>query len=278
MQTVRQLLQFASGRLGASDTPRLDAEVLLAAALGTERTRLYARPEMAAPQGSVADFLRLLDRRRAGYPVAYLTGEKEFRSMTFRVNRHTLVPRPETELLVEAALERLPAQDGVEVLDLGTGSGAIAVAIASERPHCHVTAVDLSADALAVARENAETNQAANLSFEQSDWFGNLGNRRFDAILCNPPYVRYPGAGLPPEEIRHEPRLALDGGHNGTGCIRSVISGGFRHINPGGFMIIEHACDQGGFAREQFRISHYRHITTGFDYAGHERYTCAVRP
>lgn len=278
MRTVRQFLQYASGRLGASDSPRLDAEVLLAAALGTDRTHLYAHPEMALPQGSVADFLRLLDSRRAGYPVAYLTGRREFRSLVFRVNRHTLIPRPETELLVEAALERIPAQYRAEVLDLGTGSGAIAVAIACARPRCNVTAVDLSVDALAVARDNAAANNAANISFEQSDWFGKLDNRRFDAILCNPPYVHYARSGLPPEEIRYEPRLALDGGYNGTACIRTVISNGFRHLNPGGFMIIEHACDQGGFVREQFRVFNYRNIAGGHDYTSHERYTCALRP
>ena len=278
MQTVRELLQFASARLGASDTPRLDAEVLLAAALGTDRSRLYAHPEMAAPQGSSADFLRLLDSRCNGFPVAYLTGEKEFRSITFRVNRHTLIPRPETELVVEAALERIPAQYRHRVLDLGTGSGAIAVAVASERPDCAVTAVDLSADALVVARENAATNHVANISFEQSDWFGNLYNRRFDAIICNPPYVQYPDTGLPPEELRYEPRLALDGGYNGTACIRTVISSGLRHINPGGFITIEHACDQGSFVREQFRTFNYRNITSGHDHAGHERYTCAFLP
>ncbi|MDE0512119.1 MAG: peptide chain release factor N(5)-glutamine methyltransferase [Gammaproteobacteria bacterium] len=277
MQTVRELLQLASARLGASDSPRLDAEVLLASALGTDRSRLYAHPEMAAPQGSSADFLRLLDNRRNGFPVAYLTGEKEFRSITFRVNRHTLIPRPETELVVEAALEQIPDQYRAEVLDLGTGSGAIAVAVASERPDCAVTAVDLSIDALAVARENAATNHVANISFEQSDWFGSLHNRRFDAIICNPPYVRYPDTGLPPEEIRYEPRLALDGGHDGTACIRIVIASGLRHINPGGFIIIEHAHNQGGFVREQFRTNHYRNITTSLDHAGHERCTRAFR-
>ena len=278
MQTVKQLLHYASGRLCASDSARLDAEVLLAATLGTDRTHLYAHPEMALPQGSVGDFLRLLDSRRAGYPVAYLTGQREFRSLTFRVNRDTLIPRPETELLVEAALERIPAHHRAKVLDLGTGSGAIAIAIASERPGCSVTAVDLSVDALAVARDNAAANHAANILFEQSDWFGNLHNRRFDAILCNPPYVHYARAGLAPEELRYEPRLALDGGHNGTECLHRVISGATRYINPGGFIIVEHGHDQGGFVREQFRTFHYRHITTGLDHAGHERYTSASRP
>ncbi len=278
MQTVRQLLRNATGHLCSSDSPRLDAEVLLAAVLGTDRSRLYAHPEMTALPTSVADFMRLLNSRRAGYPVAYLTGLKEFRSLAFRVNRHTLIPRPETELLVDAALERIPGHTGARVLDLGTGSGAIAVAVAAARPHCAVTAVDLSTDALAVARENAAANGITDISFLQSDWFGNLRNRRFDAILCNPPYVDFPRSALPADEIRFEPRLALDGGHQGVDCIRIIISCSFRHINPGGFIIIEHAHDQGDFVRQQFRMNHYRDIITGRDYAGIERYTCALRP
>lgn len=278
MQTVRQLLHFASAALDASDSPRLDAEVLLAAALDSDRSYLYAHPETAPPQRSVTDFLRLLEDRRAGYPVAYLTGHKEFRSLSLRVNRHTLVPRPETELLVEAALQRIPVQSRAAILDLGTGSGALAIAMAAARPDCGVTAVDLSPEALAVARENAAANGLGNVSFRQSDWFGNLHNSRFDAILCNPPYVHYPRRETAPEEIRHEPRLALDGGHNGTACLRVVIAGGLPHLNPDGFMIVEHAHDQGEFVREQFRQNRYRSISTGLDYAGHERYTCAERP
>ena len=282
MQTVKQLLRFASNRLGQSDSPRLDAEILLAAALGAERSFLYAHPGLAPPPGPVSDFLRLLDNRRAGYPIAYLTGHKEFRSLRFRVNRHTLAPRPETELLVEAALARIPAPGRAAILDLGTGSGAIAVALAAARRHCRLTAVDLSREALAVARENAAAHNVANVSFRQSDWFGNLHNSRFDAILCNPPYVHFSPAGSPTRELRyelrHEPRLALDGGHNGTACLRIVITGGLRHLNPGGFMLVEHGHDQGGFVREQFRLNRYRDIDTGLDYAGHERYTCAERP
>ena len=262
----------------SSDSPLLDAEVLLANVLGTDRSRLYAHPELTASRTSVADFMRLLDSRRAGCPVAYLTGSREFRSMAFRVSRHTLVPRPETELLVEAALERIPGHSRVGILDLGTGSGAIGVAVAAARRFCTVTAVDLSTDALAVARENAAANNVANISFRRSDWFANLHNRRFDAILCNPPYVEFPRSALPPGEIRFEPRLALDGGHNGTDCIRIIISGALRHINQGGFMIIEHAHDQGDYVRQQYRLNRYRDIVTRRDYAGLERYTCATRP
>ena len=278
MQTVRELLHFATDQLGGSDSPRLDAEVLLATVLETDRSRLYAHPEMPAAQTSVADFMRLLNNRRAGYPVAYLTGLKEFHSLTFRVNRHTLIPRPETELLVEAALEFIPADSRTSVLDLGTGSGAIAVTIAVARPHCAITAVDLSAHALAVAQDNAAANHTADISFRQSDWFGNLPGKCFDAVLCNPPYVEFPRSVPPSDEIRHEPRLALDGGYRGVDCIHIIVASGLRHINPGGFMIIEHARDQGEFVRRQFRISGYRDITTHCDLAGHERVTCAVRP
>lgn len=278
MHSVRQLLRTATGQLSSSESPRLDAEVLLAAVLGKNRSWLHAHPEVAAAQTSVADFMRLLNSRRAGYPIAYLTGLKEFRSMTFRVNRHTLIPRPETELLVEAAIERIPVHSRTRVLDLGTGSGAIAVAVAAARSHCAVTAVDLSGDALALARENAEANRIANITFRQSDWFGNLHYSRFDAILCNPPYVHFSRSALPADEIRYEPRIALDGGHNGTDCIRIIISSALKHIEPGGFMIVEHAHDQGEFVRRQFSINRYRDVSTRSDYAGHERYTCATRP
>ena len=273
-----QLLRAASEHLCSSDSPRLDAEILLAATLGIGRSWLYAHPEMTVSQTSVADFMRLLNSRRAGYPVAYLTGLKEFRSLIFQINRHTLIPRPETELLVDMALERIPHHNQVGVLDLGTGSGAVAVAMAVSRPHCAVTAVDLSTDALAVARENAAANAVTDISFLQSDWFENLRNRRFDAVLCNPPYVGFPHSVLPANEIRFEPRLALDGGYNGTACFCIIISSGLKHINPGGFMIIEHAHDQGKFVRQQFELNHYRGIVTRRDLAGHERHTCAIRP
>ena len=278
MQSIAQLLRSATGQLGSSDSPRLDAEVLLATVLGTDRSHFYAHPEMMAPPTSAADFMRLLHSRRAGYPIAYLTGQKEFRSMAFQVNRHTLIPRPETELLVETALERIPGHSRARVLDLGTGSGAIAVSVATARPRCAVTAVDVSAGALAVARENAKANHAPDISFRHSDWFGNLHDSRFDVILCNPPYVCFSRSAQPPDEIRYEPRLALDGGYNGVDCIRIIIAAAIKHITPGGFMIIEHAHDQGDFVRQHFRINHYRDITTRYDHAGHERCTCAVRP
>ena len=275
---AKQLLNLAAQQLQSSGSPRLDAEVLLAVLLETDRSRFYAHPEMVVAENSVMDFMRLLDSRRAGHPVAYLTGIKEFRSINFRVNRNTLIPRPETELLVELALNRIPGNSRDRILDLGTGSGAIAVAMAAARPCCDLTAVDLSMDALDIARQNATATNVANITFRQSDWFRNLQNRRFDAILCNPPYVDYSGDTLSADEIRYEPRMALDGGYKGTACIRIIISSALRHIKPGGFMIIEHAHDQGDFVRSQFESNNYRDITTHKDYAGHERHSNAICP
>ncbi len=275
---ARQLLNLAARQLPSSDSPRLDAEILLAALLETDRSRFYAHPEMVVTENSVTDFMRLLDSRRAGYPVAYLTGAKEFRSIDFKVNQSTLIPRPETELLVELALNRIPVNGRDRILDLGTGSGAIAVAIAIARPCCDITAVDLSPDALDVARQNAAAADVTNITFRQSDWFRDLQNRRFDMILCNPPYVDYLDDTVQTDGIRHEPRLALDGGDKGTACIRIIISGAAEYINPGGFIIIEHAHNQGDYVRHQFKSNHFRDIATHRDYAGHERHTSAVRP
>ena len=278
MQTTRQLLNFAARQLQFSESPRLDAEVLLAALLETDRSRFYAHPEMPVTEDAAADFMRLLNNRKAGYPVAYLTGTKEFRSIDFRVNQYTLIPRPETELLVELALKRIPRSSRDSILDLGTGSGAIAVAMADTRPYCNIMAVDLSMDALVVARQNAAATNVANITFRQSNWFMDLQNSRFDAILCNPPYVDYSDGTPAADETRYEPRMALDGGYNGTACIRIIISSAPRYINPGGFMIIEHAHDQADFVRHQFKLNNYRDIITHRDYAGHERHSSAIRP
>ncbi len=274
---VRQLLQFATGQLSASPSAALDAEVLLASLLRTGRERFYARPDMEVPAGAAADFRRLLESRKAGCPVAYLTGVKEFRSINFIVNAAVLAPRPETELLVELALERIPANSRARILDLGSGCGAVAVAVAAERPGCSVLAVDLSREALAVAHRNVAAAAVANVELRQSDWFANLSGRRFDAILCNPPYVEYP-AGAPPPGLEHEPRLALDGGRRGMDCLRRVIAGALRHLVPGGFLLVEHGHDQGELVRRQFRLHPYRQVAAWRDYAGHERIAGARHP
>lgn len=278
MQTPRQLLSLAAARLLSSDSPRLDAEVLLASLLKVDRSWFYAHPHAEVPEPAVAAFKGLVRSRQQGRPVAYLTGVKEFWSLRLKVNECALVPRPETELLVEWALERVPADARWQILDLGAGCGAIAVAVAASRPQCDITAADISADALFLTQENAASLGLANVRFCHSDWFANLPRSRFDAVLCNPPYVDFATAGPAADGTRHEPELALDGGRQGRDCLRAVIAAAPSRLKPGGFVIVEHAHDQGAFVREEFRRRQYRDIATRRDYAGHERHSMATAP
>lgn len=278
MPTPRRLLSLAAAQLPASDSPRLDAEVLLASLLKVDRSWLYAHPQAEVPEGAATAFARLMRSRQQGRPVAYLTGVKEFWSLPLKVNKGALIPRPETELLVEWALERVPEDSRWQILDLGTGCGAIAAAVAASRPYCDITAADISEDALLAAQENAAALGLVNVRFCRSDWFANLPRERFDAVLCNPPYVDFATAGPAADELRHEPELALNGGRQGRDCLRAVIAAARRRLKPGGFVMVEHGHDQGAFAREEFRRHHYRDIATRRDYAGHERHSMAAAP
>ena len=277
MQTPRRLLSLAAAQLPASDSPWLDAEVLLASLLKVDRSWFYAHPQAEVPEQAAAAFAGLVRSRQQGRPVAYLTGVKEFWSLRLKVNEGALVPRPETELLVERALERIPEDSRWQILDLGAGCGAIAAAVAASRPQCDITAADISEDALLLAQENAAALGLANVRFCRSDWFADLPQQRFDAVLCNPPYVDFATA-KPAEAGRHEPELALDGGRQGRDCLRAVIAAAPSRLKPGGFVIVEHGHDQGAFVREEFRRRQYRDIATGRDYAGHERHSMATAP
>jgi release factor glutamine methyltransferase len=228
-----------------SDTPALDAELLLAAAAGVGRSTVLAYPERALEADAVARFRALVARRAAGEPLAYVLGRREFHSVTLGVGPAVLVPRPETELLVEHALAVCgPRAPRVRrrVLDLGTGSGAIALALKEARPDLMLTAVDKSSEALEVARANGRL-LGLDVEWIESDWFGALGGRRFDVIACNPPYVATedPHFGGP---LRFEPRLALDGGPDGLEAIRAVVDAAPRHLERGGWLVLEHGYDQ----------------------------------
>lgn len=276
--TIREILNLAEQRLAAAGAARLDCELLLASVMERDRAYLYAHASEALDAAALADFNALVSSRAAGYPVAYLTGWKEFWSFRLSVNRHTLIPRPETEHLVEAALMLAEGGDPLHILDLGTGTGAIALALASERPHSRVTATDLSLQALAVARENAARLRLPNLRFVQSDWFSGLRHQRFDIIVCNPPYVETGDPGFTSGEIRHEPRLALDGGRHGLDAYHRVIPEAVRHLSGKGHLLLEHGYTQGEPVRELLRHCRYLGITTLRDYAGHERITHASCP
>lgn len=263
MTTVSHYLRAAR-----SDDERRDRELLLAHVLGRERAYLYAHPDASVCGDRIEP---LLARRADGEPVAYLIGKREFWSLELAVTPAVLVPRPETELVVELALERL-ADDG-RVLDLGSGSGAIAIAIAKEKPRCRVTASDVSLAALEVARGNAR-RFGIDIHFVESDWFGAI-DETFDLIVANPPYVAATDSHL--AALRHEPQNALVAGNDGLDALRRVIAGAPAHLDASGWLIVEHGNSQGGSVRDLFRAAEFRDIATYRDLAGHDRATVGRR-
>lgn len=254
-----------------SSSAALDAALLLAHVLGLSRAALAARPELELTAAQAARLGRLAARRAAGEPVAYLTGRREFWSLELDVTPDVLVPRPETELLVEWALDALAGRTDPAVLDLGTGSGAIALAIAHERPDARITAVDVSEPALAVARGNAGRLALANLRFVAGNWFEPVATERFDVVVSNPPYV---AAGDPAlAALAHEPRIALVGGDDGLRALAAICAGARSRLNPGGCLLVEHGATQGARIRAWMAQSDLAGIESRRDLAGHERAT-----
>jgi release factor glutamine methyltransferase len=244
--TLSELLADAARRLAAiSETPRLDAEVLLAAALERPRSYLHAWPEQTPEPEQSARFTAWLERRRTGEPIAYLLGRREFWSLELEVTPDTLIPRPETELLVELALARLPADRAITVADLGTGSGAIALALAVERPLARIVATDRSPAALTIARRNARRLDIGHVEFREGEWCVPLGNERFDLIAANPPYVAAADPRWRQGELRFEPPAALVSGADGLDALRAIIGQVPDYLKPGGWLLLEHGYDQG---------------------------------
>jgi len=255
----------------ASPSAGLDAELLVAQVLGAGRASLVADPDRGLAPEELLALESLVRRRLAGEPVAYLTGRREFWSIELEVTPDVLVPRPETELLVERALAAIAGLENPAVLDLGTGSGAIAIAVAAERPDAEVTATDASAAALGVAQRNAAGLGLRNLRFCEGDWYTPLAGARFDAIVSNPPYV---AAGDPAlAALAHEPRLALVGGSDGFEALAVVASGAPRHLVPGGSLLVEHGASQGAAVRRLLQSAGLEKITTRADLAGLDRVT-----
>jgi release factor glutamine methyltransferase len=258
--------------LRASGLPPLEARVLLCQALAVERSWLAAHDTDELPATAATTAEALFSRRRAGEPIAYITGEWEFYGRTFKVSPDVLIPRPETELLVEIALERL-AERG-SLLDLGTGSGAIAVSVALERPDARVCALDSSEEALTVARSNALRLGAA-VEWLSSDWFAALSGRRFDTVVSNPPYIASTDAHLSKGDLRFEPRRALDAGHRGLEAIEHIALHARDHLVPGGWLAFEHGYDQGEACVGLLSQLGYREVQDCTDLAGHRRVAVA---
>ncbi len=275
-QTLGDALKIGITRLDAAGcgSSRLEAEILLCEAAGTTRTGLIAWPERPLDPSQSAQFDDLLRRRADGEPIAYILGHREFWGLSLRVTPSTLIPRHETELLVESALATLPADKPLIGIDLGTGCGAVAAALASERPGWTLIGSDRSRPALQVAADNARRLGLDNLLLAQADWLAPLAAGQLDFIVCNPPYVHGKDPHLERGDPRHEPLMALTDGADGTTPARIVAGQGRRCLRPGGWISFEHGWDQGPAARQILTHQGYRDVQTLRDLSGHDRVTC----
>tara|TARA_B100000700_G_scaffold28456_2_gene27245 strand:+ start:8542 stop:9402 length:861 start_codon:yes stop_codon:yes gene_type:complete len=266
------LLARAAQRLkvAASPSPRLDAEVLLCDVLGVSRAWLYTWGDRDAEPGVRARFEALVAARAQGRPVAHLTGEREFWGLTLKTSDATLIPRPDTECLVEAALARGAAESG-KLVDLGTGTGAIALAFASERPGWQVTGVDLSPQAVALAADNAACLGLSRVRFLVSDWFAALGGERFSLVVANPPYLADDDPHLALGDVRFEPRSALVAGDEGLADLHWLVAKARDHLVPGGWLLLEHGLEQGAAVRQALKEAGYSDAATLQDLGSRDR-------
>lgn len=269
MIKVRDALLTATQRLG----DRVDAEVLLAYALSKSRSWLIAHADDVLSAEHASAYTVLVEQREAGEPVAYITGRRGFWTLDLEVTPATLIPRPETELLVEQALERLPLDKAANVLDLGTGTGAIALSIAWERPRAHVIATDASTEALAVAQRNAQRHDIRNVSFVHGDWFVPLTAQRFEVIVSNPPYIESHDPHLNQGDLRFEPMSALASGEDGLDDIRRIVRDAGQYLVPGGWLLFEHGWNQGDAVRTLLDGASFAKVSTVRDLEQRDRVT-----
>lgn len=275
MTIIASLLRNA--QLPDSPSERLDAELLLAAAIGKSRSFLHTWPERIVSSEDAETYASYLQRRRAGEPVATILGQQGFWKLDLEVAPHTLIPRPDTELLVETALELQPASPAT-VLDLGTGTGAIALALASDRPAWQVTAVDRVEEAVALAERNRQRLGLDNVRVLASHWFGSLAGQRFDLILSNPPYIRAEDPHLVEGDVRFEPSSALVAGTDGLDDLRVIIAQAPEHLVPGGWLLLEHGYDQAADVRALLSAQGFTEVVSRKDLGGHERISLGRLP
>ena len=282
MPSIQATLQQDPERIIATlgldaNTARIEVQCLLQRVLNVSRVYLFAHPERSLNEVEHAQYTACLQRRLCGEPIAYILGEREFFGLRVQLNAHTLIPRPETELLVEKALQII-SPNACSVLDLGTGSGAIALAIAHHRPYTHVVACDISDAALAVASGNAQHLKIQNVSFLQSDWYAELGEQCFDLIVSNPPYIAADDPHLQLGDLRFEPRSALVSDTDGLTAIGDIIRHSSRHLNSGGALWLEHGYNQAASVRELLQQTGFKSVHSVCDLANIERISGGTLP
>jgi release factor glutamine methyltransferase len=274
MQTIKSALTLATHSLQTvSDSAMLDAEVLLSLALNKDRSFLRAWPEKSLSDEQHYQFLACLKKRQMGTPIAYITGVKEFWSREFEVTPDVLIPRPDTELLIEISLKLLPDNKPANILDLGTGSGIIAITLAAERPNTTVSACDISETALAIAQRNAINHRTNHIQFHLSDWFAKIPSHLFDLIVSNPPYIAADDHHLQQGDLRFEPHSALCASEYGLGAIQHIADKARQYLETDGHLLIEHGYDQQDRVQSIFAGFNYQNIQTYTDLAGQPRAT-----
>lgn len=261
-----------------SSEARLEAELLLSHLLEKNRAFLFTYPEYSLSESQIKAYRQAIDLRIKGTPIAYIIGQREFWSLPLKINRHTLIPRHETECLVELALTLLPQERSLDILDLGTGSGAIALAIASERPHWHITACDQSPEALIVAQDNAQSLQIKNITFHQSNWFDSIPAQKYHAILSNPPYIAQNDEHLNQGDLRFEPLSALVSGQEGLADLQYIIANSYNKLESNGLLLLEHGYKQKDALEQLLAKSGYCEIHCWSDLAGHHRVSGGRKP
>ena len=274
MPSIQTAVESATRLLSSiSDTPLLDTEVLLCHALDKPRSHLRAWPEKELLPQDYQHFLQLIQQRQLGTPIAYITGKREFWSRDFKVTPDVLIPRPDTELLIELSLTMIADTQASRILDLGTGSGIIAITLACEQPSLNITATDISSQSLDIAKQNATTHQANNVHFLQSNWFKKITKSTFDLIISNPPYIADNDPHLTQGDVRFEPIHALTARDNGLSDIYQIADHARHHLTEDGTLLIEHGYNQQAPVHTIFQAFNYHNITTHSDLSGNPRVT-----
>lgn len=274
MHSIKSVLAKAAATLTSiSDSALLDAEVLLCLALDKPRSYLRAWPDKPLQPAQLTAFTALLEQRQQGTPIAYITGNREFWSREFQVGPEVLIPRPDTELLIELSLKLIPLDQPCNIIDLGTGSGIIAITLAAERPQAHISATDFSQAALDIARRNADKHRISNIEFYRSDWFKGIPQHAFNLIISNPPYIAEDDPHLHQGDLRFEPQTALSAPEQGLADISIIATAARNYLAPNGHLLIEHGYNQQQPVQALFQALHYDQVKTYTDLSGQPRAT-----